>query len=396
MTVREKLARHSWKVELALAVMLAWAGIRLPFARSIWIAAIALPMILGGAVWGVRALLRPGPDGAPPSLGRKKAALAFSASIVALVLAFAVTSRVRARAVGLGNETLTRWASAHEEIGWVPIEGTVGSRGEVPDPAKEQILLIGDSIVYGHGVEASETVAAYLQRARPKDQIINAAVSGYSIDQYFLYLRHILPRTNPKLIVVGLFAGNDFQLTAREITWGKGKPLYAVEDGKLVRVGAASECVDRLAGSLLFRALWREPKAANRLVVKMCDARSLRRGETEAVIRKFFDELDALAATRTIPVLWVMLPVKFDHSVYEPDRYLHVGRYFDLMQILRERPRQIFDFSLDIVPKQATEAESLFLSDNSHFTPKGHALLADALAREIRARFPQLGSGALQ
>ncbi|MBI2390928.1 MAG: SGNH/GDSL hydrolase family protein [Deltaproteobacteria bacterium] len=384
-----------WIVELVLAAIVMLLGLQLPFADSARIAAIALPLILGGAVWVVSALLRRGPDGALPSLRRRQIALAFSASLVALVLALVVATRIRARAVHfVGASGTARPQQADGEIGWAPgaPAGTVGARLDVADPTRPQILLIGDSIVYGQGVDASETVSSALQRARPGDQILNAAVSGYSIDQYFLYLRRILPQLNPKVIVVGLFSGNDFQLTAREMTWGKGKPLYAVEHGRLERVGTASGCIDRLAGSLLFRAFWREPHAANDLLTKMCGPCALRRGETEALIGKLFDEIDALAVARNVPVLWLMLPLKYEHSVHEETRYLHYARYHDLMRILRERPRQIFDFSLDVSPRHA-ELDQLYLSDNAHFSPKGHALLAAALDREIRARFPQLGDG---
>lgn len=382
-------ARHGWMFEVALALVLLGLGVELPFADSGWVALVSLPMILLGAAWVVRALITPGADGAPVSLRRKQVALSFGVTIGMLLAAVFVASRVRYRPQG---PSTTMAPNPHTEIGWAPSgpKGTVGSRLDVVDPGRDQILLIGDSIVFGNGVEAHQTVSVELQKLRPAQQILNGAVSGYSIDQYFLYLRRVLVDVSPKLIVVGLFSGNDFQLTARELTWGKGKPLYAVEGNALVRVGRADHCIDDLSGSLLFRALWQDKRTAKHVLVSMCRPRELRRGETEKLIARLYDEIDALAAARGIPVLWVMLPLKFDHSVHEETRYLHVARYPDLLRILGEKPRAIFDFSLDISPRH-DELDDLYLSDNAHFTHAGHRLLAASLDREISARFPALG-----
>lgn len=60
--------------------------------------------------------------------------------------------------------------------------------------------------------------------------MLNLSVSGYSVEQYWLYLRRVLPSTQPKLIMVGVFTGNNLQLTGRELTpWGHGEPLFVVE-----------------------------------------------------------------------------------------------------------------------------------------------------------------------
>ena len=46
------------------------------------------------------------------------------------------------------------------------------------DPSRPQILLIGDSIVYGMGLKDDETMSAELQRLRPGHRVLNGAVSG--------------------------------------------------------------------------------------------------------------------------------------------------------------------------------------------------------------------------
>ena len=75
------------------------------------------------------------------------------------------------------------------------------------DDKFHKIVVLGDSVTFGVGVSENETYPYFLERQLKKNGIKdilvhNAGVSGYGVDQEFLYLRDdILPRIKPDLVV---------------------------------------------------------------------------------------------------------------------------------------------------------------------------------------------------
>lgn len=92
----------------------------------------------------------------------------------------------------------------------------------VEKPADEyRILMIGDSLTFGFGVEDNESFASltkqrlneYLKKnniTNKKIQVINAGFKdGKSPDSYYLYLKELGLKLNPDLIIVNYFINND-------------------------------------------------------------------------------------------------------------------------------------------------------------------------------------------
>ena len=93
---------------------------------------------------------------------------------------------------------------------------------------KKRILLLGDSFVYGFGVNDSETIAVKLQENLGENyEVIPFGVDGYGSGQEFLYLNNIGLRYNPDIVIL-FFYSNDF-IEAR--SWWMGfsdKPLFMI------------------------------------------------------------------------------------------------------------------------------------------------------------------------
>src|SRR5438094_961279 len=58
---------------------------------------------------------------------------------------------------------------------------------------KRRVLVLGDSLVFGYGVEQDEVFTDVLEGMLPATEVINAGVSGYGTDQELLW-----PREDPK------------------------------------------------------------------------------------------------------------------------------------------------------------------------------------------------------
>lgn len=72
------------------------------------------------------------------------------------------------------------------------------------------VVIYGDSFVFGHGVEFAQTFSSLLQKAHPHSSIINGGVFNYGPDQEFLFARRLRPLLNPTFEIACFFVGNDF------------------------------------------------------------------------------------------------------------------------------------------------------------------------------------------
>ncbi len=120
-----------------------------------------------------------------------------------------------------------------DELGWAPQgDGFVGVHLE-PIRDEPHVLFLGDSIVQGTGVAPEEATPALMDRRLDGVQVLNAGVAGYSIEQYLLYGRRLLPSLDADLVIVGVFTGNDYEVSGMEWSWGRSKPMFEAVDGVL-------------------------------------------------------------------------------------------------------------------------------------------------------------------
>lgn len=84
---------------------------------------------------------------------------------------------------------------------------------------KKRMLVIGDSFAWGFGVEQRERFSEILESDHNDWEIINAAVSGYSTDQEFLYLRQSGMAYRPDVVLLLLFRNDLDENLSSESYW---------------------------------------------------------------------------------------------------------------------------------------------------------------------------------
>lgn len=90
---------------------------------------------------------------------------------------------------------------------------SIGSHGLRSDEFDDRpkILLVGDSIAFGYGIRAEDTIASQLEhRLKGKYQVVNAGVPGYNLDQWQIVGKELSSVLHPQ-ILVALVNANDFQ-----------------------------------------------------------------------------------------------------------------------------------------------------------------------------------------
>ncbi len=120
-----------------------------------------------------------------------------------------------------------------------PDEGRVrinalGLRGPEPlalrTPAARRVLVLGDSYVFGVGVDEEHLFVTRLARRLARDgapaEVWNGGVSGYSSDQQLALLAELGPRLRPELVLL-VMCDNDFEGNGESFSYQQYyKPYY--------------------------------------------------------------------------------------------------------------------------------------------------------------------------
>jgi hypothetical protein len=126
---------------------------------------------------------------------------------------YAADSTLLYRTVPGGRKTFTHAAVN----GGGRIRVAINADGYRGPPLREKgsvrrVAVYGDSFIAGEFAEDSLTFVRMLERnlaARTPTQVVNAGVAGYGPDQAFLRMQHELPRLEPQVVVLAVFADND-------------------------------------------------------------------------------------------------------------------------------------------------------------------------------------------
>ena len=215
------------------------------------------------------------------------------------------------------------WQHRTDELGFRNPEGL----------ADRSLVLLGDSMIYGHGVDEEDTVAHFL-RSEHGLGAYNAGRQGDTLYQEYLVARILLPRLRPKTLALTVFL-NDFEdveiyRTPQEIA---SPPELALDVDALVARLDEPERSSKWSKQLHRFKLWR-------LVQFVWQrARSRSGGEGEA------------PATRELS--------SFLSAITDDARFAPVARYYEtLIADLARRARE-----------QGTELVLLQLDVGDHFVP---------------------------
>jgi len=109
-----------------------------------------------------------------------------------------------------------------------------GFRGpEWPAPGEDEVLVVGDSQVFGLGVEDSQTFSAQLATLR-QHTVINAGVPTYGPNEYLKVVERLITERHPKKVIFVLNLSNDlFELPRPNLQ------RHALWDGWAVRIETA-------------------------------------------------------------------------------------------------------------------------------------------------------------
>ncbi|MBN1406078.1 MAG: hypothetical protein JW946_06125 [Candidatus Omnitrophica bacterium] len=102
----------------------------------------------------------------------------------------------------------------------------------------KRIVVLGDSFVFGSGVEDDETFSYKLEslfKSNGKDiEVINMGVYGFGTDQEYLLLREEGIRYSPDVVICLFFVGNDIENNSRGFEYSRNKPFFVFENENFI------------------------------------------------------------------------------------------------------------------------------------------------------------------
>ena len=276
----------------------------------------------------------------------------------------------------------------------------------MPAAGAPRVLGVGDSFLFGWGVEAEETFLALAARGIGAEPL-NAGVPNYSVCQSTALAARLLPELAPQAVVVALFTGND------ELDESTPPASYRVERGRLRGAGDPprsglrrvtraiadrSHLLRALRSSALFEglgsALGARPPARERLLrhalLTYADPAPPEVAAAGPKIAGCLRELAAAAARRGARVLPVLVPADLGvvpgaleataAELGEPAvRYRREAPRERLAAAVREAGLPLVDLHAGVGAALA-RGEAVYFPNDRHFTPAGHAAAAGQLA----------------
>jgi len=248
------------------------------------------------------------------------------------------------------------------------------------EASRYRIIALGDSMVWGYGVQPDEIFTVLLERACPRSEVINLGVSGYGTDQELLLLQREGVRYNPDMVIV-VVSPNDFQDNIqKKVYLVYQKPMFELSPGglRLTNTPVPTQTLWEHAASFLVRssfvlnraasvyhALSLEPLARSAATayasIEAPFPRSLHERVTVAILLEIEDVTRAAHAT-----LLVVLTDGMEQR----------GR--EMEQFLRSRNINVLNVDYDF---GQNDISRFHLRDGLHWNAAGHSKVAHRLSK---------------
>lgn len=359
-------------------------------------------------------------------------------SIIVAVLAF--EGLVRAFPSFLSESTQIRlyWAAQTDEvppmphpyIGFVPgsaelpagtdasgasAQAIWGHRNRPPWPERAEIVAVGDSLTYSLMVDVDQAWTTLLDDSLPDIRVITLGIVGAAPEQYLRAFETYGPELSPKLVLVGLFMGNDMTDAAVFNRWWRDA---RDEDFRYFRSGT------RATGP---RAWLRQLSRKSYLAAMLAELRRARdedrflagetielaSGERVQIVPRFLTtsisnetsgsasfrlvidglaRIDALAASRGAACLVLLFPSK--EEVYGQFASRQLGDLSGpVIEELEQRGIEYFDL-VPVFQERVRDGRALFLEVDGHPTALGYALIAESVREHLVQHAAEYGLAA--
>jgi len=289
----------------------------------------------------------------------------------------------------------------------------LGFRGDEWRPAaggvvRGRVLLLGDSQVFGYGVEEDEALAAQLQaELGPSFEVLSAATPSWGPPELATVLAELAPIYRPEIVVFVANVANDWsevkvpnrlRTTARD---GWARTVIANQDDTVSDFPGRRFLLGKSHLVYALRTLLRGAPDAAEAALATSATRLVKdlpwlaqpdgenRSRLTRVVLRMADTCKPLGCTLVTAGLPLDVQVHpSEWQKYRGEIPIDVGGTYRLLGTLLAELHQHGLAVLDLLPALRATSPGAFQVDDYHLSARGHAAIAHALAPTLRERRP--------
>ena len=280
-----------------------------------------------------------------------------------------------------------------DESEFINEDGLYTKRGRTKTE-KYRIILTGGSVARCSGAPYSKTIASCLEQElnkRFKDiEVINAGMSGYVLEQEFIFIQLVLQYYKPDMII-GLDGYNDlisFKLN-RYSDFAYSPQNW--RDFKVIQKGK-EEKKPYYRFKVLFRNIFRVIDFVKRLAKHQSayDYGNITDGQLEEASQNYIrilNDMHDFCASKNIQFYSFLQPVKW--YIPEGPEYARFDKIPQLAKLYRNYDRKIRDLSYGFSLTNIFENNLEIYTDDCHVEPQGNSVFAKAMAGFLEKRLAE-------
>lgn len=275
-------------------------------------------------------------------------------------------------------------------------DGLYTKKGKTRDPGKYRIILTGGSTARSSNAPYNETLAYRLEEELNDRfkcdiiEVINAGMSGYVLEQEFIFIQLVLRDYNPDMII-GLDGCNDMEgFALNRYTDFIYAPHYwrhfkVIEEGKEAR-----KFYFRFKA--LFRNIFRAVKFAKRILKNRdfydySNVTDKRLEESSRLYVRILSDIHDFCASKNIPYYSFLQPIRW--YVHDSSEYVRFDGIPKLGRLYRRYDEETKCLSYGFSLADIFEDDLDLYVDNYHVKPRGNLIFAEAIADSLEKRIAE-------
>ena len=305
--------------------------------------------------------------------------------------------KLRHRWIPASAQSLTRSGFIFDpDLGWVSERPQIAASVDLDLVAANDILVYGDSFVYGTGLASvEETVTLQLQQSLPTHRVVGYAVSAYGIDQIYLRFQESHGTHPDPIVVFGMMTLNLDRSLFR--VRDAPKPYFSVENDLLELEGvpltddrdawhaANPPSIRSYFMSFALRRLRTAKPGVPETEIPY------RREEKKVLNQRIFEAFAEQVRSQRLRTVIVLFYPLWELEI-DGWRESYLAELFDELELplVDTKPLILAD-----AEKNGLEpADYYFPPPNNHPNARANSLVAEAVAAELEARFSLEGEPA--
>ncbi len=268
-------------------------------------------------------------------------------------------------------------------------------------PFERRILVLGDSFVWGYGVNADQRFTEKLREELVGSTVINAGCSGYGTDQELLFFRSEGRRYSADTVIVALHLRSDINNNISSRQYGFHKPVAWSDSGELtfknvpvVKSSSGYSVANGLKKRSAF-LVWLFGRQLGETKVSKLFADGVNTLVRDSEPAEIVSNYTAVEATCTLAsrlaleiknsgarVVFAVIPdIRSDTRVIDEK-----SEYASIRSCVSELDVRVVDLTEALSQGLVDDAKTpIVFKHDAHWTPHGHSLVARAVAKALRA-----------